>query len=379
MLEIVFNNYLLWINILIPFGIAFYMLITHSEYSIKEFFAQVTLTAVILIVMFSVAYTSQDIYTSSYNSTDVDKFVYEEEWTELVHYTDTVCSGSGKFRTCRSIPRTRIDHHPDNYFLSHSYGSESINKLDWMKAKTEFSQKTVDTGHSGQISFGDGRTYESIPNKVIPIVVSESGINYVYASKTNIIKAKNFKDLEKRYAKELVDYPNIETSSYGNPTINRVLNGKLVDPKLVEVCNTQLSFYASTRGKVKEVNPLIYFTSASDREIVEVIKGHYKDAHKNDAVLVVSVTNGKLNWVDSFGFTKSAEFFVANRNIKTMDGLMCLQFTDNIAKYWKRTPMEEYKYLISDIDVPVQFEIFVVLLNALGSFFLFRWMLKNEL
>jgi hypothetical protein len=154
--------------------------------------------------------------------------------------------------------------------------------------------------------------------------------------------------------------------------------------------NLQLEEYASLKGSVKEVNPIIYFTTAEDREFTAVVKGFYRDAHKNDAVLVVSVTNGEINWIDSFGFTKNAEFFVANRSIEqdvSKDTFKSVsnaenfvaRFSYNIDHHWKRTPMEEYKYLAGDIDLPLWFEIMTVLLNVVGSFLAFRFMFNNRI
>jgi hypothetical protein len=386
-LEILLANYLLWVNIAIPFAFGIYFFFTHQEYDTKEFAIQVAFTTTILWIMFFLGYSVQDISTTSYESGKVNSIVYEEEWTELVHYIDTVCTGSGKYRSCISTPRTRHDFHPDSYYLQHDFGSTSINEHQWNKAKNDFDSSQTDSGHSGQSSYGDGRTYTSIPNKTIPVVSESSDINYIYASKTNIIKSAVHKDLEKRYHKELVQYPELNEDTYGNYTFNRVFNAHLVDDKLAKQLNNFLSTYASLKGHSKQVNPIVYFTTATDREFVYVIKGYYRDAHKNDAVLVVSVTDGNVNWIDSFGLTKNAEFFVQNRAIEqkieaVKSDVEVFQlfslYRDNIDKHWKREPMSNYKYLSGDIDLPIGYEIFIVLFNLVGSFFLFRYFFNTR-
>jgi hypothetical protein len=390
MFEIITSNYLLWINIAIPFAIGIYFALTHQEYTAKEFAIQAGITSIVLFIMFSIGYVSQDISTTSYNSGKVNKIVYEEEWTELVHYTEQVCSGSGKTRSCHTVYKTRRDHHPDEYYLVHDFGTSYISEGQWNKSKNEFGYNQTDDGHMGQVSYGDGRTWEANPNKIIPVASTDTSINYVYAAKTNIIKSSKFKDLEKRYQKELVKYPEMYEDEYGNTNFRRVINGHLVSPDIHEMLNLQLEEYASLKGSVKEVNPIIYFTTAEDREFTAVVKGFYRDAHKNDAVLVVSVTNGEINWIDSFGFTKNAEFFVANRSIEqdvSKDTFKSVsnaenfvaRFTYNITQHWKRTPMEEYKYLAGDIDLPLWFEIMTVLLNVVGSFLAFRFMFNNRI
>jgi hypothetical protein len=369
---------LLYVNITIPFGIALYFAITHQHYTWVEFSAQVALTMFILIGFFFIGYSAQDITTTSYNSGKVNSIVFEEEWTELVHYTESYSCGTSKSpRTCYR-PRTRQDFHPDDFYLTHDFGTTNISESQYNLAKLQFGDSQTDSDHSGQISSGDGRTYTAIPNKIIPVVDTESGINYVYAAKSNIIKSFKHKDLEKQYAKELTSYPSLYEEANGNYTFERLINGHLINPVDRAKLNKELYEYASIRGAVKEVNPIIYFTTATDREFTYVVKGFYRDAHKNDAVLVVSVDkNGTVNWTDSFGFTKSAEFLVANRNIDKNVSTLANMFIQNVEKHWKRTPMEEYKYLSGEIDLPLGFEIFLVMLNLIGSFVLFRLMLIN--
>jgi len=379
MAELVFSNWLLYINIAIPIAIALYFVLTHRHYTWVEFAAQVGLTMTILIGFFFIGYSSQDITTVSYNSGKVNKVMYEEEWDERVTYQESYSCGTTKSpRTCYRT-KTRIDHHDDYFYLNHDFGITTISEEQFNLASREFGQSQVSSDHYNQVSFGDGRTFEAIPNKIIPVVDTESGINYVYASKSNIIKSYKHKELEKQYKNELATYPGMYEDRYGNYTFDRVINGHLINPVDRQLINRQLYEFASIFGKIKEVNPIVYFTSAKDREFAYVIKGFYRDAHKNDAILIVSVDkNGTLNWVDSFGFTKSAEFFVANRNIEGNIDTLTQGFIHNIQMYWKRTPMEEYKYLSGDIDLPIGYEIFLVVLNIIGSFVVFRLMLINS-
>jgi len=378
MFEILISNHLFWLNITIPIAIGVYLLFTHQKYSIKEFLAQSALTAIVLFIAYMISYGTQDIYTKSYLNTKVDKFVYEEEWTELVHYTEQVCSGSGNSRSCVLVPRTRTDYHSDYFYIVTDIENKTITEEQYIKAKKQFGFIQTCDEHTGQVSYGDGRTFEVTPTKIIPYVGSEHDINYLYASKSNIIKSKNIKDLETRYKSELKPYPELYEDEFGNNTIYRVFNPELISYNVANKINKQLSEYASLKGKSKEVNPLVYFTTADSREMVSVIQGHYKDAHKNDAVLVISLDKNKsIKWVDSFGLTKNAEFFVQNRNIQDMNTSID-SFLNNIDKHWQRTSMEEYDYLKGDIDTPWWFEVLVALINLVGSFFLYRWFIRNN-
>lgn len=396
MVDLILSNWLLWINIAIPFTIALYFVLTNRQYTWVEFLAQVGLTSGILVLFFFIGYSNQDITTTSYESGRAYQVVYEEEWDELVHYQESYSCGTPKIpRTCYRS-KTRIDNHPDDFYLKHDFGTSSISESQYRLSAREFGYTQTDSGHSGQVSHGDGRTFVATPNKIIPVVQATSGINYVYASRSNIIKSNEYKDLETQYKSELVAYPPIYEDKYGNRTFNRVINGHLVHPDIRKALDTYLAEYASIQGRVKEVNPIIYFTTATSRDFTYVIKGFYKDAHKNDAVLVVSIdkNTGDLNWVDSFGFTKSAEFFTANRSIQSDMGAginfkhlnvngtsdvmsFVMRYRYNIDHYWKRTPMEDFKYLAGDIDLPLGYEIFLVLINLIGSAALFRFMMIN--
>lgn len=371
MWDIVLGNYLLWINFLIPFGLGLYLLTTHQEYTLKEFSAQMGLTFAVLVVVFLVVFASQDITTKSYISGKVQKFVYEEEWTELVYYQEQVCSGSANTRTCISVPRTREDFHSDSFFIKHDLGYTYISEAQYNRAKYKFGFKQTDSGHSGQISIGDGRTYQVTPNEIIPVVDTSSSINYIYSAKTNIIKSNTYLGLEKQYKKELKDYPKIEEGVYGEAVIQRVFNKHLINPTIAYAYNKKLNEFNAIYGKSKEVNAVLYLTSAPNREMAYVVKGFLKDKYKNDAVLVMGVdANGSMLWSEAFGLTKNANFFVQNRDA-TLD-----EFLNNTVAHWTRTSMEEYKYLANDIELPVWVQVLVVFLNLVGSFFLFRFMIE---
>lgn len=386
MFDLLFSNYLLWFNIAIPFGIGLYLLLTtKGEYALKEFGIQFALTTVILFSAFSIAFYSSDIYTKSYNNGSVNNFVYEEEWTELVHYTEQECSGSGKNQVCRTVNKTRRDHHPDNYYINSSIGSFSIDREEYRNSVRDFGEKTTGFGHFDQVSFGDGRTFESTPNKIVPVVKTYDSINYVYASKTNIIKSSELKDLERTYKNELYPYPELTNSKYGNPTFNRVFNSNLIP--FAAAINEKLSVFASIYGAPKEVNPIIYVTTAPTREFAAAIKGFYKDAHKNDAILVVGIDQNKtVRWSSGIALTKSENFIVDSQhlvgyNLNDLNASLKLEqdFERLVLTTYKRTPMTEYKYLASDFELPLWFELTIIFLNVIGSFFAFRFFLKNRI
>lgn len=373
MTEILLNNYLLWINILIPFAIALFLYITNKEYSLKEFGIQSSLSIVIVLGMFYLGYGFSDVSTTSYKSTKVNKFVYEEEWSELVRYSESYKCGKG---TCtRTL--TRIDHHPDSYYITSSYGTSSISKSNYLSAAKDFGEMQTDSGHMGQVSFGNGRTFQITPSRNIVFADSESEVNYVYASKTNIIKSSKFKDLEERYKKELVNYPEIykDPSQYGTPNFRRVINSKLVSQEISDKLQKDLEQLSVNFPG----NPMIYLTSSPDREFAYVVKGYLKDAFFNDAMLVVGVKDDKILWTEAFSIKPSAEFKVYSTNLTDNFSELSQKYSEVLKQYWTAPNLEDFKYLAGDIDLPLWYEAIIVLLNIVGSFFVFRYMLTHEL
>lgn len=376
MLEILTNNYLLIINILIPFAVGLFLFSTHKEYSLKEFAIQCSITTVILIVMFFVGYGVSNVYTKSYKTTKVQKFVYEESWTELVTYTESyTCGKSTCYRT-----KTRYDYHPDNYYLKSDFGTQSISSSDYNKASKDFGSIKTSNSHFNQSSYGDGRTFESVPNR--PIVHSdyESAVNYIYASKSNIIKSAEYKDLEQQYKSELQQYPELiaDKSQYGNYNFNRVINAHLINEKLAKKLQLELEQLSINFPG----NPIIYLTSSPSRDFAYVVKGFYADANFNDAMIVLGIdsTDGtKILWTEPVSISKSAEFKVYSTNLTDNFEDLIPKYAEVLKMHWKKPNLEDYKYLANDIDLPLWYELVIVLLNIVCSAFAFRYMLRNEL
>lgn len=375
MLDILLNNYLLLINILLPFGIGLYFVFTHREYSLKEFGIQVSLTSIILVLAFWVGYNVTDVYTKSYKNTSINKFVYEEEWTERVMYSESYKCGKN---TCHRT-KTRYDHHPDKFYIVSNFSSvrESITKYDYLNAVKDFGEIKTDNSHINQSSFGNGRTYESKPNKNIVFADYDREVNYIYASKTNIIKSGNFKDLEKQFKDELKQYPEIikDSNQYGTRNFKRIINSNLISKEIADKLQNDLeSLSINLPG-----NPIIYLTSSEDRNFAYVVKGFYKDMYFNDAMLVIGVKDNKILWTEPVSLSKSAEFKVYSTNLTDNFQDLIPKFTDVLKNYWKKPNLDDFKYLSADIDLPLWYELLIVFTNLIGSFFVFRYMFKHEL
>lgn len=375
MLDILLNNYLLLINITIPFAIGLFFVTTHKEYSLKEFGIQISLTTFILICAFWLGYGANDVYSKSYVNTNVKKFVYEEEWTERVQYTEYYDCGKSR---CSRI-KIRYDHHPDSYYIVSDYSlfNSSISKRDYFNAAFDFGEMKVDDRHANQSSYGNGRTYEVIPKRNIVFSGEQMEVNYIFASKTNIIKSSSFKDLEKQYKSELVEYPEItnDSTQYGTKNFKRVINAHLIDKAIAIKLQSDLEKLSiNFQG-----NPMIYLTSSEDRNFAYVVKGFYKDMYFNDAMLVIGVKDNKILWTEPVSISKSAEFKVYSTNLTDNFQDLIPKFSEVLKTHWVKPNLDDFKYLAGDIDLPLWYEILIVIINLVGSFFVFRYMFKHEL
>jgi len=374
MLGLLLNNYLLIINILIPFLLGLYFVLKHKEYSAKEFGIQIGITCVILISAFGIGYGVSDIYTQSYSTTKINKFVYEESWTERVTYTETYSCGKS---TCTRT-KVRYDYHPDRYYYTTDVDTiftNSISKKQYQKAKDEFGEILTKRSHSDQSSYGDGRIYDVYPNKNIVHSYVNSELNYIYASKKNIIKSPEFKYLEENYKSELIQYPKFFSDTYGNNNFNRIINSHLIDKEIKDKLQKdleQLSINLNT-------NPILYLTTSIDRNFAYVVKGYYKDMYYNDAMLVIGVKDNKIIWIEPISLSKSAEFKVHSTNLTDNFNDLIPKFSDVIKNYWQKPNLEEYSYLSGDIDLPFWYELLIVIINIIGSYLAFRFMFNHQL
>ena len=373
MLDILLNNYLLIINITIPFAIGLFLFFTHREYSLKEFGIQISITTIILILMFFIGYRVSDVYTKSYKSTEVQKFIFEEEWTERVTYTESyTCGKSTCYRT-----KTRYDHHPDRYYIVSKFSDKTISEKMYLKAANKFGSTKIRNSHTDQSSFGNGRTYSVAPTEKIVHSDYDSEVNYIYASKTNIIKSNEFKDLEEQFKAEIKPYSSLysDLTQYGNINFDRLFNKHLINENLANKIQAELEQLSINFPG----NPMIYLTSSTNRNFAYVLKGYYKDAYFYDAMIVVGTDGSKILWTEALSISDSAEFKVYSTNLTESFDELIPKFSEVLKTHWKKPNLEDYKYLANSIDLPLWYEFLIVILNIICSALAFRYMLKNEL
>lgn len=386
MIDIILSNFGFWLNFLIPVIIGGYLAFFHKEYAWKEFGIQVGATfAYMCIIYFSVFYTTTDLFDMQYKNSQVKKFEYYESWTERVTYTESYSCGTTKNpRTCTRT-KVRYDYHSPYYQIKTNIGETiDISKSAYRTASSKFGDREVMLHRSDQSSIGDGNKYVSIPNAVIPTSVSYEYVNYVKASRLNVIKEHQSKEYIAQLTKDgkLRPYPRLSRDQYGATYLNRVIDttNTLSKDQLAEVTR-YLSLKSSYLGPSKHVNPIIYITD-QDRDFKYYLKASWNNAKKNDAILILGMENGKVVWSDAIAWTNNTDFLVdCSNDFKgmTVDNTLVDKFSQLISSEYVRKPMKEFEYLKENITLDWYWQVIIFLINLLISGFLFRLFLTNQI
>ena len=385
MFEIISANFGVWFNFAIPVVIALYLAFAHKEYIWQEFGIQVGISFVYVTVIYSLLFSfTTNLLDDEYWNGKVKKFEYYEEWTELVTYTESYSCGTSKNPQTCTRTKTRRDHHSPYWQIATSNGEVfRTTRNKYRKAVQNFGHTEHNIYRSGQVSFGDGDKYVSIPNIIIPTAVSHSYTNYVAAAKMNVIHSKvpkhEIKLLEKSGA--LVKYPTQYRGKFGELKLERFIDtAKNSDAKTIVEALDMLSY---TEGKRKQVNPIIYITK-EDRSFKQSLEQYWNKAKKNDAILILGVNDsGNVMWSDVIAWTNNTDFLVdcGNKfeelNVRTDAGKIVKTFGDTIRAEYIRKPMKEFEYLQENITLDWYWQLLVFLGNVGLSGFVTWKMLTN--
>jgi len=385
MFDIIISNFGFWINFLIPVAVAIFLLISHKEFVTKEFFMQFGITIIYTLTMFFLLFSfSTDLVDREYWNGKVSKFVWEEEWTEEVTYYEEVCTGSGEKRSCHTVTKTRNEYHPNYYYIKTSNGERiSISSSEWRTASREFGKKKNFLYRMNQVSYGDGNEFISTPNIVIPTSVSHSYNNYVVASKLNVLNENvSKKELDILVLNKLLpEPPKLYEGEYGETKLNRIIDmtNSFDTSKMLK----ELDLFSAKYGKEKQVNPIIVITNQG-REFKRNLAAYWKNAEKNEAVLLLGVNGSKIVWSDVITWTKEMRFVeILKSSFKDLDlkkdsDKVLNIFTKNIIKEYVRQPMEDFAYLKENITLKWYWQLFIILGNLVLSFFSLRYFLTNR-
>ena len=383
--DIIIANFGFWVNLSIPIIIALYLVLTNREYIWKEFAIQTAATLAYVSIIFFAAFSfSTEIWDTNYYNGKIKSSTYYEEWTELVHYTETYSCGTSKHPKTCTRQKTRRDYHSPYYQIITNLGETiSIRRGDYLKTAREFGSKKVYLHRSGQVSFGDGNKFVSYPNKDISTAVGHSYENIVAAAKGNVIHLKVPKEDIKQLVKigKLREYPSLYKGAYGETKLNRIIDttGRVNSNELLKELN-KLSIKV---GRSKQANPIIYIVDANkfDRSFRDALSQYWNMGKKNDVTLVLGIDDKNIiQWSDVICFTNNTDFIVDMQSDftgKKIDKNIMLDLVKLITTEYVRKPMAEFAYLKENITLGWVWQLLILLGNVIISGFITYKFLNN--
>jgi len=394
MFTIIFTNAGFAINLLIPLGIALYMLITNKEYILKEFGIQMGATITfVLIAYFSIFYLTTDLIDVEQHNGHIVSAAYYEGYEYEYDCSYESCSGSGKDEVCVTIPQTCEDwKSPEWYSYTSNSEEVRISKNNFKRYRNEFKAKEIQLKHYDQTYSskikGEGDKWVSYPNKIIPSAVSHKYQNYVTAAEYNVVNVKTTPEEIKFYKKNgsLREYPTKYEDKYGTPKLYRVVNTVASFNDETSGLLDGMDLLAARLGRTKQVNPILYIVNSDeiDSSFKYVLESYWKNAKKNDVILILGINSkGVIEWSDSIAWSKTPDLIIDLQNFRIgMSAHNKMELISDLQKYintsYVRKPMADYEYLTQNISIDFKYQALIFLINLIGSFFLFRFMLTNS-
>ena len=207
-----------------------------------------------------------------------------------------------------------------------------------------------------------------------PVAVESWYIDYVSAS------SKSLFNLSQHSTNPVnVKYPSV----YDYYNTNLVINQSSVSKEVVQQMNSELRMHLRTLAAKKQSNIIVVLTN-KDRSFANDIQYAWNNGRKNDQVVVIGVGDANnIAWAYAFGWSKNQMVNIAIRDelqqMETFDGTEVINtITKNVEKYFNRTPMAEYKYLLSDVEVPTWAIIFIMLLQIGGNIGIAVFIVNNR-
>ena len=279
---------------------------------------------------------------------------FKEEWTERYTTTETYTDSKGKSHT-RVVTKTR--RHPNEWSLYSTVGSKSISQSEYNLYKS-YGESLIDNRHSGQISHGDGRTFEiKVPVGDVPTSKYNTYKNYLSASQS-ILNKINPK-LETKFSKVLPSYPSLHNLPNGSTILPRVIDlENVIDDKEEKMFNEVLNKFNGEFGAKKQFNLFLVFTKSSDYDYFLALQSKFVMGNKNDIIVVVG--NG---FIDVITYTEVTNFKVAISNVKYTNNQELIENVMDISKkLYVRMPMEKFESYKKTLTVPVKTDITLAIL-----------------
>lgn len=269
----------------------------------------------------------------------------------------TVCSGSGKTRSCG----TRCDtcYHHTNDWDWRVYSSindySNIQRID-RRGSNEPPRWTA-------VRIGE------------PYALEKSYTNYIKAAPGSLFKRQG---LAEKYAGRLPEFPDQVYDYYRHNSLVLANGARVADPR---TWNQGLAEINAKLGKRKEVDIVVVLVRDMPQEWFYALEQHWIGGKNNAAVLVVGIDNAMTpKWSTVMAWTDNKLFGVQLRDavmdLPTITPETVLPVLEReVVRNYKRKPMSDFEYLASSIaPTPGQWAISMVigLLVCLGLTWFFH-------
>lgn len=335
-----------------------------TTFTLKEMGLSIVATFPAFFVLFAIFFsTTTDLSDTEYLNYNIQKVVHIADY-----YTDReVCDkckddkGNEYDCNCRMVCDV---YHPDSYYMIKTNGeSQSISSGEYNNIRRKFGTKEtlVESSQFDQCS-GDGRKWEVVWNgtweTMIPTSQTHLYINYVKATSTlhKLTGQTGNKD-------HILSYPNLKNYGYGSIDIDRVLTAGVTLPQHIkDSIDIMTDKHLSTLGKQKQCNILYYFVNET-QSYYGLIEQEWIRGKKNDITVIIGMkTWPKIEWVRIMCWSKQSIFQVQLRDqildMKSIPSANTLVSTvvnqvkkESNAGGFERQPMEEYKYLLREVNL----------------------------
>ncbi len=243
------------------------------------------------------------------------------------------CSGSGKNRSCSTstVCDTCYEHSNDyDYRVKSNVGDFLINRVD--RQGVSYPKRWV--------SVKNGDT----------VAMLHEYVNYVKAASDSLFH--NELSILSTFNGKLPAYPlDIKDYQY----IDRVLVDGITIPNISE-WNAKLANILKTLGPQRQMNVVLVITTNTNPEYAQALKAYWQGGKKNDAIIVVGVSDyPTIGWVRVLSWSSDDMFNVSLRDkiwdLKTLAVDEVMRVIENESMtYFKRRPMAEFEYLKDAIE-----------------------------
>jgi len=248
-----------------------------------------------------------------------------------------VCSGSGKDQVCHEEHDTCYTYAwEQDWYVDSNIGSMEIERVD--------RQGADEPGRYSIVSLND------------PVSKTHDYKNWVKAAADSIYAQDQ--DAETRYASLIPQY---QQRLYDYYKLDHFYAANL-KPRNAADWNLAIATALGPIGSSKQINFLVVVVQDVNRDYAQALRRSWNGFKKNEAVLVIGLRDGNIEWAESMSWSKNSIYDVDVRNmVEDRSGTAFAsidpnefmgQVTDIIKKDYVRRPMKEFEYLKGDIPPP---------------------------